>query len=106
MNDKIRQHLVEYCSRCQWGTDEDTLIEVIREGKRVYRGEIADRRWWKEYQYVVDVDGMLIGYVYAEANRDESVQELGWEFDPASICEMRAVEKTVIIYEPVPGGKK
>ena len=50
--------------------------------------------------YVVNIDGMLIGYVYAEANRDESVSELGYEFDVSTICEMVASEKTIITFQP------
>lgn len=44
---------------------------------------------------------MLIGYEYAKANRDQSVRELGWEFDESTICEVRPVEKTVVVYEKV-----
>ena len=101
MNERIKKHLTQYCEKKEWGTDEDDLIEALTEAKRLYREEIGQHRWWNEFRYVVEIDGMLIGYIHAEANRDESMSDLGYEFDVSSICEMRPVEKTVTVYEPI-----
>lgn len=101
MNEKIRQHLVTYAAKNNWPTDDDTLIEILTEANDLYKRKVSDSRWWYTEFIVVDIDGMLIGYEYASANRDEHVRELGWEFDPSTICEVKAVEKTVIVYERV-----
>ena len=93
MNECVRKHVAQYCEKKGWETDESTIIEVIQEGKRLSRVARSQRRWWNEYQYIVDVDGMLIGYVDAETNRDMSVQELGYDFDPSLICEIQPVDK-------------
>lgn len=79
----------------------EDILKLLQYCKKVNRKEIFQHRWWNEYQYIIKIDEIFIGYVHAEANRDESVQELGYEFDINSICEMRPVEKSIIIYERV-----
>jgi len=99
MEEKVRSHLIEYCNRFQWGTDEDTLIEVMRESKRIYREEVSQHRWYNRYQYVVEVDGMLIRYFDVECTGDTDLSD--FDIDPSTICEMKPVEKTVTVYEEV-----
>ena len=104
MDEKVKRHLTEYCNQFQWGTDEDTLIEVMREGKRIHRQEITQHRWYNRYQYVVEVDGMLIGYIDVEATGDTDLSD--YDIDPSTICEMRPVEKTVVVYEAAARGNR
>lgn len=101
MNEKIKQHLIAYAAKNNWSTDDDTLIEVLTEGADVYRKKISNSRWWYTEFIVTEIDGMLIGYEYASANRDEHVRDLGWEFDESTICEVEPVQKTVTVYEKV-----
>lgn len=101
-NSRAKEHLVQYCKSNGWEAEDSDLLEVLREAKEVYREEVGQCRWWNEYLYVVEVEGVTIGYIYAEANRDESVSELGYEFDASTICEMRPVEKTITVYENTP----
>lgn len=100
MNDKIRELLTKRLEAGNWFFDEDNMLEELREAKTIHKEEVANHRWWSEHLYVVNIDGMLISYVYARANRDESVEELGWEFDWNSVQEMQAIEKTITVYEP------
>ncbi len=101
MNEKARNTLVAYCESKEWLTSEDDLIEALTEANVIHREEVGQHRWWNEYLYVVDINGMLIGFIWAEANRDESVRDLGWEFDPGTICEMERVEEIVVTYKLV-----
>lgn len=101
MTGKIRQHLVAYAEKNNWSTDDETLIEVLTEATKVYSKKISDSRWWYTEFVVVGIDGMLIGYEYARANRDENVRELGWDFDPGTICEVEAVQETITVYRKV-----
>ena len=103
MNERIRAHLVQYCKKKNFSTDDATLMETIREGKRIDRKEIGVHRWWTEYRYTVEVDGILIGYIDAESSGDMSPSEMGYEVDPNSICEMRPVSETITTYEPMAG---
>lgn len=102
MDERIKNHISKYSEVQGWGkveTDGD-ILEILRGENNLHREEVDRRRWWNVYQYTVEIDGMLIGYDYAEANRDESVYDLGYEFDPSTVCEMEKKEKTVIIYVP------
>ena len=99
MNEKIKQHLIAVAAKNNWPTDNDTLIEILTEANEVYVKKVSDSRWWYTEFIVAEVDGMLIGYEYAKANRDESVRDLGWEFDESTICEVEAVQETVTVYK-------
>ena len=101
MNEKVKKYLEDYCKKNDWDSDEEGIFELLMETDAIYREEVSEHRWWNEYRYVIDVDGVLIGFIYAEANRDESMADLGYEFDWSSVCEMRSVEKTITAYEKV-----
>lgn len=102
MNERVKAHLKKYATSKGWSTDTHSLMEIVMGcGKQVHREEVSRHRWWNEYLYVREIDGMLIGHINAEANRDESVYDLGYEFDFKSICEMEPVEKVVVTYKPV-----
>jgi len=90
MDDRIKQHLTQYCKERGWDTDDDSLIDVIKEEVVIYKEDFDRRRWWNEYRYVTKIDGMFIGYIDAEATGGESVGNLEYEFDPSTICEMVA----------------
>jgi len=100
INEKVLQHVTAFNSANGYGADEATIIESIREGKRIWRGNESKRRWWNEYTYVVEINGMLIGYRDAETTGDMSAQETGFEFDTGSIREYEAKEQTVTVYAP------
>ena len=100
MDERIREHVAKYNESKGWGATDEQIIETIIESEHIYREELHQSRWWNVYLYVVDIGGMLIGYDYAEANRDMSVRELGFDFEESSIREMVPVEKTIITYEP------
>ena len=101
MNKRVEQHLEQYCKNEGWKIESGILLEILQGAKRLARKEINQCRWWNEYLYVVEINGMFIGYVYAEANRDESMSDLGYEFDFSTICEMQLVEKIIEDYEYV-----
>ena len=99
MNSKIREHVSRYNASKGWPTTDEAIIETITESE-IYRDHGDSHRWWTEYFRVANVDGMLIGYKYAETTGDESARDKGWEFNPNSICEVDAIEKTIIVYQP------
>jgi len=101
MNEKVRQQLAAHNESNGWATDDATLIETLIWSPPLWDKLVATRRWWNEYRYVTRIGDMYIGFIYAYANRDESVHELGFEFDPGTICEMKPVEKVIIVYEPI-----
>ena len=105
MDERIRAHVAKYNESKGRGMNDDDIIEMIRYFNHVLRETYSQHRWWDQYKYVVNIDGMFIEYIHAEANRDESVYELGYEFDPSSIREVVPVETVVITYVPKDGDK-
>jgi hypothetical protein len=97
MNEKVRKHVKEYCEKKGWGTTDRDIIETITNGTQKAREEIDRHRWWVEYFYTVEIEGMNIGYCDCET--DDGVDR-GYEFDVNSICEVIPVQKTIIIYKP------
>lgn len=55
-------------------------------------------RWWDEYSTIVKLDdGRYVMFDDANANRDESIFDLGWYFNPSSIVEVEPYTETVEI---------
>lgn len=78
-------------------------IEVLENpkfygGEEVYEELSSSHRWWDEWLHVNKYEDIYIGYLKARANRDESVEDLGWEFDAKSIVFMKSIEKTITTY--------
>jgi len=98
MDETIRKHIANYNKANDWGDSDGDIIETIKESEVIWRGGEEKHRWWNEYFYVTKIDKMLIGYCNAEANRDESVADLGYEFNPDSICQVEKKQKVVDYY--------
>jgi hypothetical protein len=101
MNEKIKQHLTEYAISRNWQTDDLTLFEIVREAKKVYSEKIGSHRWYDDMFNVVDIKGMNIGFNDFYMTGDNSPSDMGLEYDINSICEVKEVEKKVIVYEKV-----
>lgn len=95
MNKRVEQHLEQYCKNKGWEIKSGILLEILQNAKQLAKKEINQCRWWND----VEINRMFIGYVYAEANRDESMSDLGYEFDSSTICEMQLVEKIIKDYK-------
>ena len=106
MNDKIKQHLINYCEKHKYDTDDGDLWEVLTEcSKKVYEEKIDSRRWWDDYFTVVELDGMLIGFDTAKTTGDDSPWDKGWEWDLGTVCEVLRTEKIVTVIEYAPKSK-
>ena len=102
MNAKIFDHVKKYCEREGYDmNDEVTVIEVIREADHIWKSKGDKHRWWNCYTYVIEIDGMLIGYEDAETTGDMNAEEAGYHFDADSIKEYQAKEIKTIVYEPI-----
>ena len=98
---KVREHVIKHLIANGYKTTDEDIIETIRYATRVYKGEGDSRRWWEEFVYVVEIDGMFIEYIDAETTGDDSAEDKGYEFDPSSIREVFKKERIVteIYYE-------
>lgn len=83
-------------------TDRD-IWETVSEAKNISRFEYGQHRWWNDYEYVVKIEDKYFRYIGAEANRDESMSDLGWDYDISTIYEVYPIEKviTTVVYEKV-----
>lgn len=102
MNQKIREHLANYAITKGWGTDEDSLVEILTEANAVYTRPESKRRHWNDVFKVVSVAGMHIGFMDATTTGDDSPNEKGREFDKSTIVECERTEKTVVQVTYVP----
>ena len=66
-----------------------------------YKEDEGDSRWWRNIFCVQEINGRLIGYDWAEANRDEGIFDLGWDFDEDSICFVEKTTKTIECYSKI-----
>ena len=101
MNQEIRAYLENYNIENGYGTSDEELIETLCEEEEVYRKPLTKHRWWTDIFVVVDVGGKLIGYDWAETTGDNSPQDVGWEFDQRSICEVKSREVVKTVYEKI-----
>ena len=98
MNERVFEHVKKYNESKGYGTTEEDIIETIREAKEVYKDSGDKHRWYIIYWIVVEVNGMFIGFCDADCTGDEGTED-SCPFDPSTICECEAKEKTVIVYE-------
>jgi hypothetical protein len=83
-----------------WDGNKQQMFYFLDDRPQIYKENMGSHRWWDDWFYVVKIDDLLIGYLGARANRDESITEIGWEFDLSSICEVEPVEVTTVVYRP------
>lgn len=76
--------------------EEEALELLVWSGNET---EISrnSHRWWDEVIYVVPIGDKFFRYIYATANRDESVQDLGWNFNWDSVFEVKQIKEIVEI---------
>ncbi len=107
MQEDIRKYVVQYALREGYGDsdDDDDIWETLTEcGKEIYREVIGDRRWWTDLFIVVDLGGRLIGYYGASTTGDRSPNDVGWEYDLDTCCDVIRTEETrvIVTYDPKP----
>lgn len=99
MNQKIRDYVTERL-RAEGETNitDEIIIDTIRCAKKVWEGDEDEHRWWVNTFKVVKIGDMLIGFGNAKTTGDNSPSEVGWEFDPSTICEVEPKEVTTTVY--------
>jgi hypothetical protein len=102
MEEKIKNHLVQFNKKQGWNIDEGSLVESVTDAAPIkWEGNFDKHRWWTCCTRVVEIDGMFIGFTWAITTGDENANDLGWEFDPESIHFVEPYEVTETRYRPV-----
>lgn len=99
MDTIIKHHLTEYAKSKGWDSDDKTLFEIAREANEVYRIKTSSHRWYDDHFVVVEVNGMLIGLNDFYMTGDNNAEDMGIDYDYDSLCQVKAVEKTITVYE-------
>lgn len=58
-------------------------------------------RWWDNLFVVQEINGKMIGYNWAHSTGDNSIWDIGWEFDENSICFVEEYTVTVTKYQKI-----
>lgn len=78
----------------------DPYEALVFESVDVYEEETGSRRWWIDTFKVVKLGDLLIGFDYAKTTGDDSLSDIGWEFDESTICEVEQYEHKETRYRP------
>lgn len=86
---------------CEWANievDKEAAEELLLwEGENTVELSRESYRWWDEIETVSKYGDKYFRYYGASANRDESIYELGWEFDWDSVEEVEPYEETITV---------
>lgn len=85
----------------EYGTTDDDIKELLTEATTIYKELGSSHRWYDEEFRVVNIDGMLIGYDWFHVTGDNSVSDMGLEFDINSICQVEKKQRTIDYYQPI-----
>jgi len=80
-------------------TDDRVLNEIQEAENVVEELNRSNHRWWDTFYNVVKIGEKYFMYECASANRDESIFDLGWQFDWKSVKEVVPVKKIIEVIE-------
>lgn len=75
----------------QYNTEHKDIYTLLKEYDIGYEAEETgvrySHRWWDEVERIIPIENTenCIRFLWAEANRDESVEDLGWQFSDDSV---------------------
>lgn len=102
MNEKVRAHVMAYALKEGWEIENDKdLVEVITEADEVHSSIESSHRWYDDTWNVVKINGMLIGYAGYHITGDNSMFDMGLEYDLDTFTECKQVEKMCFDYVPI-----
>jgi len=98
---EIKQYLHDWWNKEHNTTDEfneSGCLEILIEaGRNEIEVDRDSHRWWDEVTKIAQFGDKYFRYTWATANRDESVQDLGWDFSWSSVSEVEPYMETVVV---------
>lgn len=106
LTQKIKDILTWVCEKQGYSlpSSDNEYFEVLWEcGKGVAELDRDSHRWWDTFTIVKQFDlgqqgKFYIGYEWAWANRDQSIFDLGWQFDQGTISFYKPKEIVTTTY--------
>ena len=97
----VRQVLSEYCESKGYGTEDDSLVEALTEGKRVYSGVTDEHRWYIAQEVVNQVGDSFISFTDYIITGDNNMYDMGLSYDleNAEVVSKKTREVTEIYYD-------
>lgn len=111
LTQKIKDILTGVCEKQGYSlpSSDNEYFQVLWEcGKIVSELDRDSRRWWDTVTVIKKFDlgqqGIYyIGYRWAQANRDQSIFDLGWQFDQGTISLYKPKEIVTTTYVEISG---
>lgn len=102
MNEKIKNHLINYCKTKGYEATDESLIEVVTQAKIIYEGKRDVHRWYTLIPSVVQIDGMYLQYDYCFIHSEESsVEDCIGGYKLSDIIEVKPEIQPTTVYVPV-----
>ena len=101
MNERLMNKLVAYNISKGYGITEQDIIETVTEANRIWEHKVDTRRYYEEYEYVVDIEGVLVMYDGYNITGDSSMSDMGLSYDINTFCEVEKKEKVSFVYLPI-----
>jgi hypothetical protein len=98
MNSELRDFLSDVNYKAGYSSSDADLKELLMESKEVSRDEISRSRWYNSYHYVVEIDERFIQYTWFECTGDNSINDMGLEFDWGDVLEVFPKQIVTTIY--------
>lgn len=97
--EEIKEYLNDWyneTNNTKYALDADACEEILTEsGENEIEVDRDSHRWWDEVTRIAKFGDKYFQYVWAEANRDEHVKDLGWTFDWGSVIEVEPYTEVV-----------
>ena len=95
MNPRIRAHIE--AAEGGIALNANGILDALRNCDEIQSTTVNRRRWWEDRFTVVNLGGMLIGFMDAHTTGDNSPSDVGWEFDWSTVCEVEEKERTEVV---------
>jgi len=98
----VREFLSAYCESEGYGTEDDSLIEALTEGNRVWNSDYMDEhRWYICNEVVNEINGVFIKYTDYIITGDNGMSDmdLSYDLDSASIVQRKERQVIEVYYE-------
>jgi len=98
---EIEEFLKADCQRIGCEPSLPNMIEALTEGEEVSCEIGSAHRWYDEETKVVRVNGRLIQYDWFHVTGDNSISDMGLQFDLNQVVFCEEYQETVTKYRPV-----
>jgi hypothetical protein len=81
--------------------DEKHVGYYLWDFDAVWESKHNQHRWWNSFDRVIKLEDKFIQFDWASTTGDNSIFDMGWEFDENSVIEVEPFEKVIIEYKPI-----